>query len=960
MKKKALPFVFSLLMLMSFTVGSFGQNRDFKSSSGVRDLGTSEVTTTTEFYTAGTTMNVSFAVVYDGDFAEFIDQVDFDFPATITVNPGSSSEKIDCPDFGTYLNITNPSPETWVAQYNNSSFTGPIGSSSSFNVNITIPGGFSGNLSIGWTITGTDGKSTTNGTLILTEASSVDDPTSVAASAASTSSIGLSWVKNGSGDDVMVAYNTMNTFGVPSGNYSVNDPIIGGGTVIYNGSGTSTTHTTLTSGTKYFYKVFSVSTSKATSYSNGVEVSAMPAVELPLSEGFENGGAMPLGWTLETAATANAWVVSTNAKRSGTYGIGVTQTDGNPKDAWFFSQPISLDAGTYILDFYYRADGANTEILDVSVGEEANATAMTNTFIDDLTFSSGSFTQEHSSLTVASAGVYYIGFHAVSTANQNYIHIDDIEITEGTAGLWTGNTNTDWATASNWDNLAVPGASDDVSIPDVSTGGLSGNLPIITNAKIAASCNNLTIAANAVLTIQSGGTLAIGGDLLLESEHSFGTTKGGSLVDQTDGGVTITGTSTVKLEMLGAEVPDNDQWHLISSPVGSFNSSDVFWNCFLRTFDESTGAYVNVGEGSTESTAMLGYATMYYYGGGASNTKELNFSGTLNTGTKNILCSKTLGQDGWNLVGNPYPSAIDWDLVDNGSFPANLNKTFYVLDGTTQTFKYYLKGGSGNTATQYLPAMQGFFVECNNSAGATLQFGNGYRCSEQESFLKSENANQNVITLKVRGNEIDDQTTIYFREQATAGFDRDFDVHKMFTAAVKPPQIYSTQPNEFFAVNAYDESNRPDEVNIGFLSGLSGSYTLAIPDANLIDSDISLLLYDTKLDVHIDLRQMENYSFSYDVNDDPNRFKLQLSTTSVDEQNLFPFNIWVSGSQLTINPNNQDIQSIKVFDLTGRLIINQEYLTGEGQYQMQLPEVSSVYIVEIQTVEGVYSRKIVQ
>ena len=69
-----------------------------------------------------------------------------------------------------------------------------------------------------------------------------------------------------------------------------------------------------------------------------------------------------------------------------------------------------------------------------------------------------------------------------------------------TAQTWTGATNTDWQTASNWNNNAVPTASGDVSIPSTK------NQPVVNAAVLAKS---VLVQTNASLTINLTGTLTI-------------------------------------------------------------------------------------------------------------------------------------------------------------------------------------------------------------------------------------------------------------------------------------------------------------------------------------------------------------------------------------------------------------------------------------------------------------------
>ncbi|MBS4014067.1 MAG: S8 family serine peptidase [Bacteroidetes bacterium] len=134
----------------------------------------------------------------------------------------------------------------------------------------------------------------------------VANPNSFTATPANSTQINLAWNKNTDNNNVMIAVNTSNTFGTPSGNYSAGQPISGGGTVIYNSSGTSFNHSGLNPSTTYYYKAWSYNSE--TIYSGGVTAQANTLCgtisTLPFTEGFEAAG-IPSCWTQEYVSTHN-------------------------------------------------------------------------------------------------------------------------------------------------------------------------------------------------------------------------------------------------------------------------------------------------------------------------------------------------------------------------------------------------------------------------------------------------------------------------------------------------------------------------------------------------------------------------------------------------------------------------------------------------------------------------------
>lgn len=127
-----------------------------------------------------------------------------------------------------------------------------------------------------------------------------NDPVDFTATATNATQIDLNWNQNANNNPVLVAFNMTDTFGIPSNGtaYSNGGLIPGGGTVLYNGSGTSFNHTGLNPDTRYYYKIWSITA--GTLYSTGVISNAKtfcsPVTYLPFYENFTAGN-IPACWS---------------------------------------------------------------------------------------------------------------------------------------------------------------------------------------------------------------------------------------------------------------------------------------------------------------------------------------------------------------------------------------------------------------------------------------------------------------------------------------------------------------------------------------------------------------------------------------------------------------------------------------------------------------------------------------
>ncbi len=330
-----------------------------------------------------------------------------------------------------------------------------------------------------------------------------------------------------------------------------------------------------------------------------------------------------------------------------------------------------------------------------------------------------------------------------------------------TAGTFTGATNSDWNTATNWAGGSVPTSATDVTIP-------SGKTAVV-SPTATATCNNLSVTGN--LTIQSSGS---------------GT---GSLI--------VTGTATGSVDC--QRYMTNGKWHLIS-PTASGQTVAAFLtaNTNISTSGTSRGmmdyntlgnnwnSYYQTSGAPGTMTAGKGYATRITTDG------AITYTGTLTTGTKTVALTTT-GQ-GWNCVGNPYASAISMNTTANATNnfitvnSSNLDPSYaciYVWDeDATYTgqscYKVICNSGYSTSKTilaqNYVAPGQGFFVKANSSA-TNISFTSAMQSSQPGTVFRVPVSTDSWpgITLIATNASTSSSAAIAFNANMTCGLDPTYD-----------------------------------------------------------------------------------------------------------------------------------------------------------------------------------------
>ncbi|MCF8366410.1 MAG: hypothetical protein K9H16_11550 [Bacteroidales bacterium] len=462
---------------------------------------------------------------------------------------------------------------------------------------------------------------------------------------------------------------------------------------------------------------------------------------------------------------------------------------------------------------------------------------------------------------------------------------------------------------------------------------------------------HVSLSPNTCFYIQAGTTADVSsGNLIVES----GATGDASLIEK--GALTFSGAGHAVVQRYLTNV----SWHLVSSPVNAATAG-MFLGDYLQLFNESDNSWSDISLTGYELNVMQGYA-LWSTAGVA--TTEL-FEGITTTGNQEFDFTFYGLDNGFNLIGNPYPCQIDWNEV---TIPDHLGAAFWVFDpklGDEGDYRYYIEGGGpANTTSQYIPSGQGFFVRAAD-AGGKLTFTDNIRCHGGQAFLKSDN-NTTMLILKVSGNGYSTQTTIRFMEDASQDFDRLLDVDVMWGTSKDVPHLCAVAGNRKLAINSLPAFYGNETVPLSFLAGLNGDYKITVSGLDSFENEVEIILKDLLNQTETNLRITPEYTFVYDtssVHDFRVQFKGINDIAEPDSTTDDWVNTYAATGNLHVDFTNPEYFNgsrhavILVSDITGRTLFANN--TTSASNVIRLPDNCKICIVRIISGNFTTSAKII-
>ena len=159
---------------------------------------------------------------------------------------------------------------------------------------------------------------------------------------------------------------------------------------------------------------------------------AAPAA-VPYFMGFEQSEETSDITFLNVNDDSGAWHINVgsffgNFAHTGSSCLAYNYDSDNAADDWAFIEPLHMEAGHYVVKFWYSATENHPERMKICYGNAASPEAMTNVIAEYNPMLNGKYQEAIHIFEIKEEGDYYIGFHAFSDADENWIYIDDLSI----------------------------------------------------------------------------------------------------------------------------------------------------------------------------------------------------------------------------------------------------------------------------------------------------------------------------------------------------------------------------------------------------------------------------------------------------------------------------------------------------------------------------------------------------
>ncbi len=501
---------------------------------------------------------------------------------------------------------------------------------------------------------------------------------------------------------------------------------------------------------------------------------------------------------------------------------------------------------------------------------------------------------------------------------------------------------------------------------------------------------DLLVVAGKTVTVNANDYVQVNHDLTVDG--TFTVLDDGSLVQIDDSGVN---TGDISYERITTGVAlDYVYW---SSPVDGVNTPATgyiyAWDADFANPNNGWGYWLLAR--NTMMAPGVGYImrdvfTRTFTGVPRNGVIQPSISRANNTGgditgVNGVIITNK--DDNWNLIGNPYPSAISaLDFLtlntniegavriwthDTSPSPTNSDPVYddYVYNYTGDDYIVYNRTGpqtGPETFNGFIAGGQSFMINMNDGAAATetVTFNNAMRNknhNNEQFYRQASPSNKSIAATEKHRIWLDlanaennsTRTLVGYITDATNGKDRMFDA--VTNAQANEMGIYSIINNERMLIQGRTlPFDNQDKVQLAVRIPSSGTYSIGLSALDgLFNGSQDIYLEDLTLGIIHDLRVMP-YSFQAQKGEFKNRFVLRYTNETLSEEEVVSnqfISVYTTQTGIQVN-SSENIEAITVFDVLGRKLFESNQINETQFTIMSLTANKQALIVKVKDVNG--------
>ena len=292
--------------------------------------------------------------------------------------------------------------------------------------------------------------------------------------------------------------------------------------------------------------------------------------------------------------------------------------------------------------------------------------------------------------------------------------------------------------------------------------------------------------------------------------------------------------------------------------------------------------------------------------------------------------------DGWNLVGNPYPSSIDLTKV---GFSGSVSTKVHIPDNGSGSLVYATydvsTGGSTNGGSKDIASGQAFWVKAS-AGGASLDFTENSKSTNTGATFFRESGPKDLFKIAINKDGKRDETVIVFRDFGTTAFDQ-HDGLKLMNNTLDISTL--SEDGKELTYNYWPKFTCNTDVKIKFTSKKTGNFSMDFGYLETITDNIVFQLIDNYAQTETTISTETVYEFS--VNEETasksaDRFVLRASFASLNS-NLYTRGESVCGDEAA-EATVQDAEKGVYYQLKqGTSLIGEPVYSSGGDVSLPIP-----------------------